>query len=231
MNRTTTRGQTARYQKQPVMPKQPPQTSIRSAQAFNHQQMQPSRTQYEEEDLSEQVQKKSPMTIQKAITLITLRLGAIETKLLNNPSMGSNQEYLGESLGDEDRDQIFERLNTLETKIFNSNSVDYKQSIELLTQSIAQLRSTHSAILKENKELKNSISNLKNELLSLKSNSQSMQQSITEHHMKILELSLLGQSENDVELDNEIDYSENTVEETENETELEINLDGSDIKF
>jgi hypothetical protein len=254
MNRTTTRGQNARYQKQPVITKSP-QTSIRSSQAFNNQsQMQASQPnyrtqqpQYEEENVSEQVPKKSPMTIQKAITLITLRLGAIETKLLNNPSLTSSSEYLGESLDDQDKEHIFERLNALETKTFNSNSIDYKQSIDMLTQSIAQLRTTNAAILKENKELKNSINNFKNELFSLKSNTQSMQQSISENKMKILELSLLGQSENEFNLndENEVDtfecsnieenFEENiqeNIQENVEENKLEINLlNDSDIKF
>lgn len=267
MNRSTTRGQTARYQKQPVMPRGPPQPSIRSSHAFNQPppppqlnyrtQQQQQQQQYEDGLVEQSTSAKPPMSIKTAITLLSMRMSRAEQKLLDLPALlSSNSDYSGESLGDGDKEHIFERLNALETKTFNSNSIDYKQSIDMLTQAIAQIRNSNSAILKENKELKNSFANFKQELSGLKDNLSSLNQGITQYQMKLLELeiSLAGQpndyenefeenvecsSVDDLQNDNVLqDYDSNVLQDCNGnvlqncDANLELNLtNGDDIKF
>lgn len=182
----------SRYQKQqPIVAK--PQPSIKSSQVFNEE----SQTQQQQQQQSA----KPSMTIQQAITLITLRLGSIETKLANHPELysGSNLGFGTDSespsLEFEEKEQIFERLNALESK--TSSAVDYKQCIDTLTQTIIQIKNSNTAILKENKELKLATNNLKQELNTTKELLENIKKTTSSNEMKILELVLAQKSQID----------------------------------
>lgn len=258
MNRSTTRGQTQRFQKQPVMPRQPPQPSIRSAQTFNqpppvhhqskyNQNQNQNQNQYYETDDSDPSQlKKSAMTIQQAITLITLRLGSIETKLMN-PNFVKSTEYDGSNFDDTEKEQIFERLNSLETKVFNSSSLilqpqqDYKQQIEMLTQTVMQFKNSIMAITKENKELKTSLSSLKQEMTYMKDNLEQINKTSQENQNKLFEMMLksasLGCDGGEIFRVNGDDENEENQEQEQNSidvlptTEISLSNGSTEINF
>ena len=75
------------------------------------------------------------MTIAQAITLITLRLGSVETKL--NREFNHNVNNIDE----ETLVNVSNRLDSLESKINLSSSTDYKQQIDNLKSEIEDLKS------------------------------------------------------------------------------------------
>ena len=124
-----------------------PQPSIKSSQVFAPQ---PTReqTQYQQMNAKKQLQQQqmknyqqdyneeysekqnvtgiTKMTIAQAITLITLRLGSVETKLMNS-DFGSN---VNNHIDEETLVNVSNRLDSLESKINLSSSSDYKQQID-----------------------------------------------------------------------------------------------------
>lgn len=171
---------------EPSMSGRGPQPSINSAQMFANQarpgtgpnippgriagqqaikQQQQQQNQGQSNDKLSSVSK---MTISQAITLITLRLGAIESKLMH-PSMESgviDQDFF---------QSIMTRLDDLEKG--NSSNTDSStsnadvtllmQQMEVLKQSVVQIKNTTLALSKENASLKSQIENLKKELTTL----------------------------------------------------------------
>ena len=148
-----------------------PQTSIKSSQVFAPQ---PTReqTQYQQMNAKKQLQQQqlqqqmrnnqqdyheeysekenvgsmTKMTIAQAITLITLRLGSLETKLMNG-EFGSTANNIDEGT----LTNVSNRLDSLESKINLSSSSDYKQQIDHLTQAIIQSKNMSNSFVKENK--------------------------------------------------------------------------------
>lgn len=182
MNRRT--ASTAGRQQRP-----PPQPSIRSAQAFAPQ-PQREQTQYQQMNAKKQLQQQqlqqqqmrnyqpeyqesdgkeqssgglTKMTVAQAITLITLRLGSIETKIMNGEFGQSSSSMDEESLS-----TIFNRLDSLEAKLNLSSSTDYKQQIDHLTQALIQSKNISNTLMKENKDLKTQMTNLRKEMTDIK---------------------------------------------------------------
>jgi hypothetical protein len=166
------------------------------------------------------------MTVAQAITLITLRLGSIETKLMNNDLSYSGGENLS----------VFsDRLDALETKINLSTNVDYKQQIDHLTQAIIQSKNLSTTIVKENKELKSQLALLKKELSDSKELIEMVRKMAVSNETKILQMlnmpdelqvdenledeSVMNLSDSDQEIDVK-DVSNN-----ENDEELQIEND------
>lgn len=203
---------------EPAIPGRGPQPSINSAQMFanqskpgsgpnmhtgrlagqqaaslQQQQLQQSQSQSKTEGLSSV----SKMTVSQAITLITLRLGAIETKLINMNESGLCNGQIGieenENMVLIDKNvinSITSRLESLEKRSGNANSGPetnlLKQQVETIKQSVIQ---TKAVLAKENKDLKTMISNLTNELNETKDLLQSLQNITMDNSQKLMNIS------------------------------------------
>jgi hypothetical protein len=223
-----------------------PQPSINSAQLFASQSRGPNippgrlagqqATMQQQQALQQQQQASisniSKMTLAQAITLITLRLGAVESKLLNLDPNGIMSSEGQENMVMVDNDfiiSITSRLDDLEKNpsTFNSNSstpsadlVLLKQQIDLIkqtiNQTINQTKISHTSLSKENKELKSQIDNLKKELESTKEVLVLLQSITMENSQKLMNYSLEEMQDienNDLENDyndeiNDIDQNE-----------------------
>jgi len=178
------------------------------------QQMKSYQTEYQEEyNEKEHVGNITKMTVAQAITLITLRLGSIETKLMNN-----DISYLGgENSSSESLTNLSSRLDVLETKMNLSSSTDYKQQIDHLTQAIIQSKNLSNTLVKENKELKMQLATLKKEMNDSKELIEMIRNIAVSNESKILEM--LNMS-SDFQMDEQIDIKING--------EIELNLSDSE---
>ena len=161
-----------------------PQPSINSAQMFANQarpgtgpNMPPGRlagqqaTKQSQVPQNDKLSSVSKMTISQAITLITLRLGAIESKLMH-PSMEPG--VIDSNIDPDFFQSIMTRLDELEKGNGNSNSNGngnsnagvtlLTQQMEVLKQSVVQIKNSTLVLVKENASLKTQIENMKREL-------------------------------------------------------------------
>lgn len=126
----------------------------------------------------------SKMTISQAITLITLRLGAIESKLLNTATDSGSididffQSILSR-LNDLEKDKSTNpnSSSTLVSSNSNSDLTLLTQQLELVKQSVTQIKNSTITLVKENASLKNQTENLKREhsdMMNLLTNLQTM---------------------------------------------------------
>lgn len=148
----------------------------------------------------------SKLTIAQAITLITLRLGALETKAMNTEGVSSS---LGENMVAIDRgllDAIMERLDTLEkrpvsaqmsaTSATSSAEINMiKQQFEPIKQTTIQTKNAIVSLSKETKDLKSNYDNLRQELSDTKELLNSLQTMVMDNNSKLLNLSLADTSE------------------------------------
>jgi hypothetical protein len=143
----------------------------------------------------------SKMTIPQAITLITLRLGSVESKLMNLEHGGLSQGVHIE--GNENMvlidnsviQSITSRLESLETRSSGSSSSGpevhlLKQQVDTLKQSIIQSKGVTSSLVKDNKDLKIYVDKLKQELFETKELLASLQNVTMDNSQKIMELSV-----------------------------------------
>ena len=208
------------------MPGRGPQPSINSAQMFANQakpgqgpnipngrlagqqaamqqkQMQQDSYQSQQAQKAEGIAGVSKMTIAQAITLITLRLGAVESKLMvlehEPPSQGIS--YDGQNnmvlIDKHVIESIINRLESLEkrssTPVSASASASgpemtlLKQQFEILKQSLLQ---TKGSSLKDNKDMKTQVENLKKEIDDTKELVNVLQNLTMNNSQKIFELS------------------------------------------
>lgn len=141
------------------------------------------------------------MTISQAITLITLRLGAIETKLIHGDKSGMSNMDNTDIL-----QTIMERLDDLEKQPNEHTdsgsaavSVELglmKQNMEVMKQSLAQNKG-----IKEVTNLKNKVEELTNELKQTKELLAVLQNVVLENSQKILELTI-GADSGEYEFEN-----------------------------
>lgn len=203
-----------------------PQTSINSAQLFANQarsgsgpnipsgrlagqhaalQQQQAQQQMLSKDPKDKLSSVNKMTINQAITLITLRLGAIETKMMN----GDRPEMMGSAENTEIINTIMDRLNDLENRSIPSGSNSNSVSGSSLSVELALLKQQVDAMSKQPKgtkevtALKNQIVELQNELTQTKDLLNVLQNVVLENSQKILELSIPIESE-EYEEQNEI---------------------------
>jgi chromosome segregation ATPase len=198
-----------------------PQPSIKSSQIFSPQQGQyPQYPQYQQpqqqnQQMDPRRQSKgndyvvengsSPkMSLAQAITLITLRLGSVESKLMNGEIGSSFNSDEGESL-----EQFNERLNLLEEKINSSSTNNYKQQIDQLAEAIIQSKHLSNSLSKENKELKTELSNLKKQLIDVKNTLLETEQLAKNNENKIFQML---NSEINVQLEDEDEFDINNEE-------------------
>ena len=187
-----------------------PNTSINSAQLFANQSkpgngpnipvgklagqqaQQNMSRQYEQQSAANAaggIESLSKMTLPQAITLITLRLGKVETMLQNqtlqNQTMRSNMrsnmqfETDGDNDGDSDMVQldanilqsILSRLESVEKRSSASSTgasgpefILLKQQFETIKPILTQTKSSTNAIVKEHKDFKSQFESLRNDL-------------------------------------------------------------------
>ena len=136
------------------VPRKSPQPSINSSQMFSGQpqgrlQQQPQQ-QPQKQEQPEKLSTVSKMTIPQAITLITLRLGTIESKLINMPEMhGINSN----SVDSEMIQTVMLRLESLEKRSGTGITPELnllKQQFETIKQSVVQTKGSSATLIKEN---------------------------------------------------------------------------------
>jgi hypothetical protein len=177
------------------------------------------------------------MTLAQAITLITLRLGKVETLLQEQ----DRSQFSNSGLDSGIIDVIMSRLEVLETQSQSHNSVTnsnanansslevtaLKQNVDVLKTAISQSKSSFAALTNEHKALKQEVESLKSELASL--------QGLTmENNRQIMKLSLAVDLDGDAdlnledggleELSNDDNDNDNTLDNNNNE------IVGTDLK-
>ena len=229
-----------------------PQPSIKSSQIFSSQSTR-EQTQYQQMNSKKQLQQQmknqqehnddysekepaggmSKMTVAQAITLITLRLGSVETKLMNG-EFSSNTNNIDE----ETLVNVSNRLDSLESKINLSSSTDYKQQIDHLTQAIIQSKNFSTSLMKENKELKTQLANLKKEMTDVKELIENIKNIAVSNENKIFQLLNMSNEyqmdENfriddqiEVKMDSETDFNLSDSEHSIVETDIRQTLEGN----
>ena len=234
---------------EPAPPGRGPQPSINSSQMFaqgqqgqgqirpgtsgrlagqqaqlQQQQMQQQMHQQMQEPKDQGLASVNRMTLAQAITLITLRLGKVETHLHEQ----DQSHFANPGLDSGIIDVIMSRLEALETQSPStsvsssvSNSVTtlevstMKQNIDLLKTAIAQSKSTIVGLTNEQRALKSEVESLKSELAAL-------QGLAMENNQQIMKLSLAVDLEANLE-------EELKLEEEESNDEEEVSNDDSEI--
>jgi len=225
-----------------------PQPSINSAQLFSNQarggpgpNIPPGRLAGQQAAMQQQQQQSSisnisKMTLAQAITLITLRLGAVESKLISsdsNSSMGMSVEG-NENMILVDNEAILSitsRLDSLEKNPSNhlasgADNILLKQQIDIIKQSVNQTKMANSSLSKENKELKTQMQLLKKELDSTKEVLVLLQTITMENSQK-----LMGFTPEDMDEIENTDYEnyDDQLNEIENELE-QSEIVGTNLK-
>ena len=187
-----------------------PQPSINSAQMFNQQQgssvsqkfqqMNPQHQQYQQQQQPEKkegLSSVSKMTIPQAITLITLRLGALESKMMHGSDThfdASQFQQQHHELSTEIIQTILSRLDSLEKTseipTDSSTSTILKQQIEVLKQSQIQMKTSVASIVKEFASLKTQVENLKKDLKEKTELLNNVQAMTMENNTKLLSMDL-----------------------------------------
>jgi hypothetical protein len=234
-----------------------PQPSIKSSQVFapqptreqtQYQQMN-SKKQLQQQQLQQQMRNNqqdyheeysekenvgvmTKMTVAQAITLITLRLGSLETKLMNG-EFGSTANNIDE----ETLINVSNRLDSLETKTNLSFSSDYKQQIEHLTQAVIQYKNMSNSFVKENKELKTQLVNLKKEMSDVRELIEIVKNMAVSNENKIFQMLNMSSEfqiddQIEIKMDNETDFnlsdSEHSILETDIRQTLETNNENNE---
>ena len=205
---------------EPGIPGRGPQPSINSAQMFANQarpgqgpniptgrlagqqaamqQKQMQQQGQQQGQQSDKLSSVSKMTVPQAITLITLRLGAVESKLMNMPEGGASISIDGESGIDSGLLQsIMSRLESLEKRSASINGTTstpevnlLKQQFETVKQAVVQTKGATTALVKENVAFKTQIENLRKELTETKELLSALQNLTMDNSQKILDLSM-----------------------------------------
>ena len=239
---------------EPVAPGRGPQPSINSSQMFSQpqgQQVRPGtsgrlagqQAQLQQQQMQQQMKQQmqepkdqglasvNRMTLAQAITLITLRLGKVETHLHEQ----DQSHFANPGLDSGIIDVIMSRLDALETQsqspsISTSSTASasslevsaLKQNIEVLKTAISQSKSTITVLTNEHKALRNEVEALKSELTAL----QSMTMENSQQIMK-LELAVGLDTELVLEVDGSNDEEEDSNEDTDTNTSEIV---GTDLK-
>ena len=213
-----------------------PQPSINSAQMFSNQQQQQQQQMKQQKsvDKKEGLSSVSKMTIPQAITLITLRLGAIESKMMNGTeSQGLGLETL-DGVNTEIIQTILSRLDALERNPVSTSSSGevtlLKQQFETIKQSTIQMKTHVANLIKENASLKTQIVNIKKELEDKGELLNALNTITMENSQKILEFSLPITTDTDADTDNNMMNELNEFINEANSGEGEADYLGTDLK-
>ena len=242
---------------EPVAPGRGPQPSINSSQMFSQpqgqqgQQVRPGtsgrlagqQAQLQQQQMQQQMKQQmqepkdqglasvNRMTLAQAITLITLRLGKVETHLHEQ----DQSHFANPGLDSGIIDVIMSRLEALESQGPASSSTNtsstsasslevtaLKQNIEVLKNAVSQSKSAVVGLTNEHKALKNEVEALKSELAAL--------QSMTmENNQQIMQLSLAVDLDPELELE-EASNDEESNDEEEASTTNTTEIVGTDLK-
>jgi hypothetical protein len=234
---------------EPLVPGRKPQPSINSAQMFanqsksgpgpniptgrlagqqeamQQQQMQQQMHQQMQGQNNDKLSSVNKLTVAQAITLITLRLGSIESKLMHMPeglsmNMDTNVDpFMLQS--------IHSRLESLEKRSDNTGTSDIslspelkliKQQLDTIKQAVVQNKNSVVNLVKENNILKTQVENLKKELSETKELSQSLEKITFENSESILKLSMNTDNNYDGEVNvlNDMVLNDMTLDELKN---------------
>ena len=188
-----------------------PTTSIQSATAFSQPpQIRPGTTgrlaaqqatlaQQQQQQQQQHQQKQSAagtgagsqpkMSIPQAITLITLRLGRLESQIQNLDGTQNLENNIDNSV----MENILQRMQDLEQKVNENSSI--KQQVDIMKPVVASVKNVSSVASKEVKDLKTNIEKLKGDIVNL--------QTI------VSDLQLYMNNDTLIEDDVEIEYIEN----------------------
>lgn len=235
---------------EPAIPGRGPQPSINSAQMFANQAKpgsgpnmptgrlagqqaaaaQKQQMQQQQQTKAEGLSGISKMTVPQAITLITLRLGVVESKLIHMQESGLSTQVDVE--GNENMvlidksviNSITSRLESLEKRAGSNTSGPetnlLKQQVETIKQSVIQ---TKSVLAKENKDLKTMIGNLTTELNETKELLQALQNLTMDNSQKLMGISFNEEYANfDGEVYDETIIVDDNVNDNDNYNDSEI---------
>lgn len=204
-------------QADPGIPGRGPQPSINSSQMFNQarpgngpnmptgrlagQHAQQMQQQYQQQQYQQQQQQPQTqdmatsgkqMTIPQAITLITLRLGAVEQKLLD-ASLGTSNFVSedGEPIDNGLLQSVVSRLESLEKRsVSTTTTASSSPEINLIKQQLDTIQKAFMQYKASNVSMQKDITFLKNEISTLKDTCSFIQNTTLEHGQKIMELSM-----------------------------------------
>lgn len=212
---------------EPGIPGRGPQPSINSAQLFANQarpgqgpsmptgrlagqqaeMQQKQQMQQMQQQKTEGISSVSKMTIPQAITLITLRLGAVESKIINLSSLqdsSSQPQTHSVSMDGEDMvlidksvlQSITSRLESLEKRSGSTTGSAsgpemnlLKQQFETVKLAVVQTKSATTTVAKESKDLKIQVDSLKTELSETKELLTALQNLTMDNTQKIMDIS------------------------------------------
>jgi hypothetical protein len=208
---------------EPLVPGRTPQPSINSAQMFanqarsgpgpniptgrlagQHEAMQQQQMQQQmgqkqsgQKQSNDKLSSVSKMTVPQAITLITLRLGAIESKLLQMPEGATINMDRDLDVDTSLLQSVMSRLESLEKRSVPTNgNVStpelnlIKQQLDTIKQVVIQTKSSTANLVKENILLKSQMDNFKKEIFESKELLESLQKITLENSENILNLSI-----------------------------------------
>ena len=207
------------------MPGRGPHPSINSAQMFANQARPGQGPNMPTGRLADGLSGVSKMTIAQAITLITLRLGAVETKIMEieHESPSHTLSFEGqENVVLIDKSVIQSITSRLESLEKSSSTVStgsasgpevtlLKQQFETVKQAVVQTKGATVTMVKDNKELKSQVDSLKKELTETRELMVALQNLTMDNSKKIMELSS-GDFQN---MDGQFEETEQLVEEEE----------------
>ena len=213
---------------EPGIPGRGPQPSINSAQLFSNQarpgqgpsmptgrlagqqaemqqKQQMQQMQQQQNQKTEGIPSVSKMTIPQAITLITLRLGAVESKIISLSSLqDSSSQSQSVSIDGQDMvlidknvlQSITSRLESLEKRSGSASGSAsgpemnlLKQQFETVKQAVVQTKGATTTVAKESKDLKFQVDALKNELSETKELLTALQNLTMDNSQKIMNIS------------------------------------------
>ncbi len=165
-----------------------------------YQQEQRQQQQQQQELRQDKLTSVNKMTIPQAITLITLRLGVIENKLMNMPEGGQVIDNMDGNIDSGLFQSFISRLDSLEKRSSSTNGSTpelnlLKQQFETFKQTSVQTKNSIISLSKENIALKTHLENLTKELNETKELLSSLQNLTIEHSQKILDLSVLNEND------------------------------------
>jgi hypothetical protein len=149
------------------------QAALAQKQQMQQQQMQQQQQQQQGQGGLDGITK---MTVPQAITLITLRLGKLETNMFHQQYVNSEHSSNGSQIDESLIESIMDRLDAIEKRdptasvatatgsTANADIILLKQQFEALKPVLTQLKTASTSIAKENKSLKQQIETLKSEL-------------------------------------------------------------------
>jgi chromosome segregation ATPase len=176
------------------------------------------------------------MTIPQAITLVTLRLGALESKMMSLeahlPNLLGGDNQVGMDFSENGVIQsLMERVDNIEKSLENGDTnqttntigstnptelAAIKNQLETIKQSIIQFKGISATLANDNKGLKAQIEKLRQELGEYKQLLNTLQTASLEHSQKILELELSVVPNTGMPLD---EFEEDDIEGREGECE------------